>query len=92
MRKKSLKKSLIDVYAISTGAMFSSGFFLLPGIASAYSGPSVILAYLIGGILVIPAMLSVAELSTALPKAGGPYYFLDRSLGGWYRRRAGNVV
>ena len=83
MTKGKLKKelNLFDVYAISTGAMFSSGFFLLPGIASAYSGPSVILAYLIGGILVIPAMLSVAELSTALPKVGGPYYFLDRSLG-----------
>lgn len=83
MKHERLKKQLglFDVYAISTGAMFSSGFFLLPGIASAYSGPSVILAYLIGGILVLPAMLSVAELSTALPRAGGPYYFLDRSLG-----------
>lgn len=83
MKHEKLKKQLglFDVYAISTGAMFSSGFFLLPGIASAYSGPSVILAYLIGGILVLPAMLSVAELSTALPRAGGPYYFLDRSLG-----------
>lgn len=83
MIHEKLKKQLglFDVYAISTGAMFSSGFFLLPGIASAYSGPAVILAYLIGGILVLPAMLSVAELSTALPRAGGPYYFLDRSLG-----------
>lgn len=83
MKHQKLAKELglWDVYCISTGAMFSSGFFLLPGIASAYSGPSVIIAYLIGGILVIPAMLSVAELSTALPKAGGPYYFLDRSLG-----------
>ncbi len=83
MKHERLKKQLglFDVYAISTGAMFSSGFFLLPGIASSYSGPSVILAYLIGGILVLPAMLSVAELSTALPRAGGPYYFLDRSLG-----------
>ncbi len=83
MKHEKLKKQLglFDVYAISTGAMFSSGFFLLPGIASSYSGPSVILAYLLGGILVLPAMLSVAELSTALPRAGGPYYFLDRSLG-----------
>jgi len=83
MKHEKLQKELglFDVYAISTGAMFSSGFFLLPGIASAYSGPSVILAYLLGGILVLPAMLSVAELSTALPRAGGPYYFLDRSLG-----------
>ena len=61
--------------------MFSSGFFLLPGLASAQAGPSVVLAYLIGGIMVLPAMLSAAELSTAMPRAGGPYYFLDRSLG-----------
>jgi amino acid transporter/mannitol/fructose-specific phosphotransferase system IIA component (Ntr-type) len=72
---------LFDVYAISTGAMFSSGFFLLPGLAAAKAGPSVVLAYLFAGILIIPAMLSKAELSTALPRAGGTYYFLDRSLG-----------
>ena len=77
--EKNLK--LFDVYAISTGAMFSSGFFLLPGIAAAETGPSVILAYLVAGILILPAMLSMAELSTAMPKAGGAYYFLDRSLG-----------
>lgn len=76
---KNLK--LFDVYSISTGAMFSSGFFLLPGIAAAYTGPSVYLAYLVAGFLIIPAMLCMAELTTAMPKAGGTYYFLDRSLG-----------
>jgi amino acid transporter/mannitol/fructose-specific phosphotransferase system IIA component (Ntr-type) len=72
---------LADVYAISTGAMFSSGFFLLPGIAAAEAGPSVILAYFLAGLLILPAMLSKAELCTAMPRAGGTYYFLDRSLG-----------
>lgn len=72
---------LADVYAISTGAMFSSGFFLLPGLAAAQAGPAVILAYLLAGFLIVPAMLSAAELSTAMPRAGGAYYFLDRSLG-----------
>ena len=78
-----LKKelTLFDVYAISTGAMFSSGFFLLPGLATAQAGPAAILAYLIAGVLILPAMLSIAELSTAMPKSGGTYYFLDRSLG-----------
>src|SRR6056297_681167 len=61
--------------------MFSSGFFLLPGLAAAQTGPSVILAYFVAGILILPAMFSVAELSTAMPRAGGPYYFIDRSLG-----------
>ncbi len=80
---KKLKKNLtlFDVYAISTGAMFSSGFFLLPGLAAAEAGPSVVLAYLLAGVLVLPAMFSKAELSTAMPRAGGTYYFLDRSLG-----------
>jgi amino acid transporter/mannitol/fructose-specific phosphotransferase system IIA component (Ntr-type) len=72
---------LFDVYAISTGAMFSSGFFLLPGLAAAQTGPSVVLAYVVAGILVLPAMFSIAELATAMPKSGGMYYFLDRSMG-----------
>ena len=78
-----LKKTLtlFDVYAISTGAMFSSGFFLLPGLATAQAGPATVLAYLLAGVLILPAMFSAAELSTAMPKAGGAYYFLDRSLG-----------
>lgn len=77
--KKTLR--LFDVYAISTGAMFSSGFFLLPGLAAAMTGPSVVLAYLVAGAMMYPTMLSVAELATAMPRAGGAYYFIDRSLG-----------
>ncbi|HKL18347.1 MAG TPA: amino acid permease, partial [Halalkalibaculum sp.] len=83
MKHEKLEKQLglWDVFAISTGAMFSSGFFLLPGIAAAETGPSVFLAYLLAGVLVLPTMFSVSELCTAMPRAGGTYYFIDRSLG-----------
>lgn len=83
MKHEKLEKQLglWDVFAISTGAMFSSGFFLLPGIAAAETGPSVFLAYFFAGILVLPTMFSVSELCTAMPRAGGTYYFIDRSLG-----------
>lgn len=77
----SKKLGLFDVYAIATGAMFSSGFFLLPGLAVAQTGGSAFLAYLAAGVLILPAMLSVAELATAMPRAGGAYYFLDRAMG-----------
>jgi amino acid transporter/mannitol/fructose-specific phosphotransferase system IIA component (Ntr-type) len=82
-KPEKLKKELglFDVFAISTGAMFSSGFFLLPGLASMHTGPSVFVAYLVSGFLIMPAMFSIAEISTALPRSGGAYYFLDRSLG-----------
>lgn len=75
------KLGLIDVYAICTGAMFASGFFLLPGIAAANAGPAVILAYGISSLLMVPAMYSIAELSSAMPRAAGTYFFIHRSLG-----------
>ena len=82
-QKTKLKKELGlgDVFAISTGAMFSSGFFLLPGLAYMNTGPSVVLAYFVSAFLIMPAMFSIAELSTALPRSGGSYYLIDRSLG-----------
>ena len=80
--KKELK--LKDVYAIATGATLSAGFFLLPGIAAQEAGPALILAYLIAALPMIPAMFSVIELATAMPRAGGVYYFLDRSLGPYF--------
>jgi basic amino acid/polyamine antiporter, APA family len=72
---------LMDVYAICTGAMFASGFFLLPGIAAANAGPAVILAYLVSSLLMVPAMYSIAELSSAMPRAAGTYFFIHRSMG-----------
>jgi len=78
-----LKKelTLFHVFAIATGTTLSAGFFLLPGLVANYSGPAVPLAYLIAVLPLIPAMFSIIELSTAMPKAGGVYYFLDRTLG-----------
>jgi len=82
-KPRRLKKELrlLDVYAIATGATLSAGFFLLPGIAAAQAGPALVLSYLVAAIPLIPAMFSVIELATAMPRAGGVYYFLDRSLG-----------
>jgi amino acid transporter len=70
-----------DTFSIATGAMFSSGFFLLPGIAAAMTGTSVVLAYFVAAVLMVPAMLCQAELSTAMPRSGGTYFFIDRALG-----------
>jgi APA family basic amino acid/polyamine antiporter len=77
--KKELK--LLDVYAIATGTTLSSGFFLLPGLAAAIAGPAIVLAYMLAVVPLIPAMFSVVELATAMPRAGGVYFFLDRTLG-----------
>ena len=78
-----LRKQLgsLDVFAVAAGAMISSGLFVLPAIAFTKAGPAVILSYLFASILIIPSVLSKAELSTAMPRAGGTYFFVERSLG-----------
>lgn len=72
---------LPHVFSIAAGAMISSGLFVLPALAYARAGPSVVLAYLAAGLLMIPSMFSVLELATAMPRAGGTYFFVERSLG-----------
>ncbi len=72
---------LLDIYAITTAGFFSAGFFVLPALAFEVGGPAAVFAYPIAAILMLPSMLSITELATALPRAGGPYFFLDRSLG-----------
>ncbi|UCB45313.1 MAG: amino acid permease [Spirochaetota bacterium] len=86
-----LKKELgtLEVFSISSGAMVSSGLFVLPAVVYLKSGPSIILAYVLASILIIPAMLSKAELATAMPKSGGTYFFTHRSLGPLFGTFAG---
>ena len=80
---KDLQRSLglRHVFVLSTGGTISAGLFFLPSFAVDKAGPSAVLAYLVAGLLALPAMLSVSELSTAMPRAGGLYYFLARALG-----------
>ena len=81
--KHSLKKelNLLDVFCVATGAMISSGLFILPGLAFSKAGPAVILSYIIAGLFCIPTLLSMSELTTAMPKAGGDYFYIMRGFG-----------
>ena len=89
MNKLKKDLSLLDVFCIASGSMISSGLFILPAIAYAKIGPASFIAYLIAGIFVIPSLLSKAELSTAMPKAGGDYFFINRSMGAGFGTLAG---
>ncbi len=72
---------LPSVLAISIGAMVGSGIFILPALAMKMAGPSVVLAYLLAGVLVLPAALSKSEMATAMPEAGGTYVYIERGMG-----------
>ena len=78
-----LKKDInaFGVFSIATGAMISSGIFILPGLAFTKVGPAVFISYFTAGVLGILGILSMIELATAMPKAGGDYYFINKTFG-----------
>ena len=82
---KELDRNLgfFSVFSIAVGAMLGSGIFVLPGLAAGMAGPWVCLSYMLAGLLVMPAVLSKAELATAMPVAGGTYVYVDRAMGPW---------
>jgi len=79
--KLARRLGVLHVFRIASGAMISSGLFVLPGLAYARAGPAVILSYSLAGLLAATGMLSTAELATSMPKAGSDYYSITRALG-----------
>jgi amino acid transporter/mannitol/fructose-specific phosphotransferase system IIA component (Ntr-type) len=78
-----LKKELglLDVFCLASGAMISSGLFILPGMAHAKAGPAVIASYFLAALFALTGLLSQAELVSAMPKAGGTYFYVKRTMG-----------
>jgi len=73
--------NLIDVFCVASGAMISSGLFILPALAYRNVGSAVVISYLAAGLLATTGMLSQAELVSAMPRAGGTYFYVTRSMG-----------
>lgn len=72
---------MYSVFTVSIGAMIGSGIFVLPGLAYEVGGPSLILAYAVAGVVVLPAALAQSEMATAMPRAGGAYLYIDLAMG-----------
>jgi APA family basic amino acid/polyamine antiporter len=69
--------------AIVIGDTIGTGIFLVSSdMARAVGSASlVIVAWILGGFIVLLGALCYAELGAAFPKAGGPYVYLGRGLG-----------
>ncbi|WP_458210472.1 amino acid permease [Haladaptatus sp. NG-SE-30] len=80
---------LLAALTIGVGTMIGAGIFVLPGEAAAAAGPAVALSFVVGGIISLFTALSASELGTAMPKAGGSYYYVNHALGPLFGSIAG---
>lgn len=71
-----------DVLALSFGAMIGWGWVILAGSWVKSAGSlGAMLAFVLGGIVVVFVGLTYAELTAAMPKVGGEHVFAYRGLG-----------
>lgn len=91
MSDEELAKDLgpLAALTIGVGTMIGAGIFVLPRQAYQIAGPAIALSFVVGGVISLFTALSASELGTAMPKAGGSYYYVNHALGPLFGSIAG---
>ncbi len=74
----------LEAMTLGGGTMIGAGIFILPGLAADGAGPASAISFTIAGFVALLAALSLAELATGMPIAGGSYHYVNRALGGLF--------
>jgi len=67
--------------ALGVGAIVGTGILTLIGVGAAKAGPSVILSFVIAGVICAAAALAYAEMATMIPASGSAYTYTYVVLG-----------
>jgi amino acid transporter/nucleotide-binding universal stress UspA family protein len=74
----------LEAMTLGGGTMIGAGIFILPGIAADGAGPASSVSFVIAGVVALLAALSLSELATGMPIAGGSYHYVNRALGAFF--------
>src|ERR1041385_932042 len=87
-QQDSLRRALgpWSAIAVVIGTVIGSGIFLVPSdmVKAVGSAEMVFVVWVFGGILTLFGALTYAELSAALPGAGGEYVYLNAAYGPFF--------
>jgi amino acid transporter/nucleotide-binding universal stress UspA family protein len=76
----SREMGVLSATMIGVGAMIGAGIFVLTGIAAGEAGPGLLLVFLLNGVVTAFTAMTYAELSSAIPEAGGGYLWVKHAL------------
>ncbi|HEY5235366.1 MAG TPA: amino acid permease, partial [Rhabdochlamydiaceae bacterium] len=85
--KHGLKRTLgpMNLVAMGIGAIIGAGLFIITGdVAAHYSGPAVILSFIIAAIICTFAALCYAEFASLIPIAGSAYTYAFVAIGEFF--------
>ena len=78
----------IQGVALTIGAVLGSGVLVLPVLAAQLAGPASLVSWLVMGLLTMPVVITLGNLASRWPDAGGIAAYAQRAFG----RRAGTVT
>ena len=76
----SREMGVLSATMIGVGAMIGAGIFVLTGIAAGEAGPGLLLVFFLNGVVTTFTAMTYAELSSAIPEAGGGYLWVKHAL------------
>lgn len=76
----SREMGVLSAVMIGVGAMIGAGIFVLTGIAAGEAGPGLLLVFFLNGVVTMFTAMTYAELSSAIPEAGGGYLWVKHAL------------
>jgi len=73
--------NFLQTFSIIIGQVIGSGIFINIPIVAAITGNVWLSVFIwfIGGLLWLPQIFILAEMGTAYPEQGGPYYFINKA-------------
>lgn len=75
--------SLFHLTMMGAGMMIGAGVFVATGISIGVSGPGgILITFALNGLIALFSAMSLAELASALPAAGGAYTYVQEAFGG----------
>lgn len=83
MGKRKLKRqlNLPQLVMLGTAGTIGAQIFVLTGEAAAISGPAMLLALLVGGLLTYAIAINYCELATSIPETGGTMAYTREAFG-----------
>lgn len=81
--------TLFQAIALGINTTIGAGILIMPGLVASQTGIAVLLNALLCFVVSVTVALSLSELATGLPRAGGSYYYINRSLGPFWGCVAG---
>ncbi len=92
MSKLKRNVGLFGAASVGIANIIGAGIFVVSGVAAGLAGPSVILSFLIAGLIAMMTALSSAELASFITETGASYAFTKRAFGkflgflvGWFK-------